>query len=104
MANQFYLDFPFAGEIYIDPSLQSYQKFSLPRGIAATLLPNSHWFSMLKSAAKNPQVSQKGVQGDALQQGGTFVIGPGEKMLFSHINQGTGDHADIKEILKALQQ
>lgn len=103
MANQFYQDFPFEGEIYIDPSLQTYQRFALPRGVAATLLPNANWIPMFKSAFKH-QVSQKGIQGDSLQQGGTFLIGPGEKILFSHINQNTGDHADINEILKALKQ
>ena len=45
---------------------------------------------------------QGGMQGDALQQGGTFVIRPGGEVVFGHVSKRTGDHADPQKILDAL--
>lgn len=44
------------------------------------------------------------VEGDPLQQGGTFVIGPGEKIHFRHVNQNFGDHPNLNEIIEALKK
>jgi len=36
---------------------------------------------------------------------GVFVIGPGEQgVLFEHQEQVFGDHADLKEIIKAVKE
>ena len=58
---------------------------------------------MIKSSIQYKAPPSK-VQGDALQQGGTFIIGPGDKLHYAHINQQTGDHGNNEEILKALEQ
>jgi hypothetical protein len=39
--------------------------------------------------------------GDLWQQGGIFVIGPGNKLLFEHINSMAGDEADLNDVLRA---
>jgi len=97
--------------LYTDPTLQSFQAFQLPRGVWATFNPK-HWLSMLKTKT---ELGIKGVAGkvagDALQQGGTFVLGPGQQAssgskveaLFAHINQSPGDHADLDHVLQLLR-
>jgi len=87
-------------ELYVDEKLESYKSFLLPRSTAATLLPSVHWISMLRKLVSDPKVAPGKVQGDAIQQGGLFVIGPGDVIWFRHVNKATGDHADVQEVLK----
>ena len=39
--------------------------------------------------------------GDLWQQGGVFVMGPGNKLIFQHRNKFAGDHADLDAVLLA---
>jgi peroxiredoxin len=41
--------------------------------------------------------------GDAWQNGAVFVFAPKDKVLFSHPSHNAGDHADVKDVLTALE-
>eukprot|EP00047_Mylnosiga_fluctuans_P003718 m.230562 g.230562 ORF g.230562 m.230562 type:complete len:108 (+) comp12081_c0_seq1:340-663(+) len=41
------------------------------------------------------------VQGNVLQQGGAFVLGPGSAVHFAHNDAGPMDHAEINTLLEA---
>ncbi len=88
----------FKGEMYVNPDLRAYRAFGLERGIWRTLGP--------ASLIRGIQTMGKGFRqgrtdGDLWQQGGVFVMGPGEKMLFQHRNKSAGDHADLDAVLAA---
>lgn len=105
MAKNFYKQSPFANdpifELYVDPSLESFKEFQLPRSLWKTFKPSKKWISMLK-ASKELGVKMGSLQGDALQQGGIFVIGPGDALHCGFVNENTGDHANLEEVIKYL--
>jgi len=97
-AKEFIASFLFDGEMYVDPGLKTYKAFKLNRGVVRTLGPSSivRGFSTIKKGFRQGKNA-----GDLWQQGGMFVIGPGDEMLFQHRNQAAGDHADLNAVLKA---
>ena len=46
---------------------------------------------------------QKGVQGDAFQLGGSFVIRRGGGVAFAHRSREAGDHADLDRLIASLR-
>jgi len=98
-AKVFREDYPFIGELYTDTTLESYRFFELPRGFRSTYtLTWNLIMNMLKGRATPGRI-----QGDALQQGGTFILGIGNKVLFEHVNKYTGDHPNLEEILRVAR-
>jgi hypothetical protein len=97
-AKEFVKSFKFKGEMFVDPSLKTYKAFKLKRGLLQTVGPAS-----IKSgiSAMSKGFRQGRSAGDLWQQGGIFVIGPGEQLLFAHRNQFAGDHADLEAVLEA---
>ncbi|WP_073476029.1 peroxiredoxin-like family protein [Desulfatibacillum alkenivorans] len=88
----------FRGEIYVDQKLVSYKAFGLNRGVGRSLGLNSiiKGFSAIKRGFR-----QSAAAGDPWQQGGTFVLGPGDQILFEYRNENAGDHADLEKVIKA---
>jgi hypothetical protein len=41
-------------------------------------------------------------QGDVMQQGGTFVLGPGDRLRYEWRDRFAGDSANLDEVLEAL--
>jgi len=99
-AKEFVASFSFEGEMYVDPGLKTYKAFKLVRGLWRTLGPSSIGRGL--TAMKNGFRQGKNA-GDLWQQGGMFVIGPGQYMYFAHRNQAAGDHADLDAVLKACR-
>jgi hypothetical protein len=90
------LDFP----LYVDTKMQAYAAAGLKRGVAASL--------NLRSMGHAVRALRKGhlqgrTQGDPWQQGGAFVIVPPGRVVFEHVSQEAGDHADPKAMLEALR-
>ncbi len=97
-AQKFIEKFDLQGEMYLDPSLAVYKAFGLKRGFWKTLGP--------ASLARGIRTMTKGFHqgrsaGDLWQQGGVFVIGPGNQLHFQHRNKSAGDQAKIKTVLEA---
>lgn len=90
----------FTGEMYMDPELTSYKAFSLERGFWKTLGPRS----LVKGMKAMAHGFFQGLNaGDLWQQGGIFVIGPGNNLLFAYRNSKAGFHANPDEVIAACQ-
>ncbi|KAK1368379.1 thioredoxin-like protein AAED1, chloroplastic [Heracleum sosnowskyi] len=89
--------------LYADPERKAYDVLGLYHGFGRTFFnPASakvlSRFESLKQAVKNYSIEatpddRRGV----LQQGGMFVF-KGNEMIYSHKDEGTGDHAPLDEI------
>ena len=97
-ARRFAEKLPFAGEMYVNRDLSAYRAFKLERGLWKTLGPAS----VLRGIRAMMDGFRQGrTDGDLWQQGGVFVLGPGEKILFEHRNAFAGDHADLGAVIAA---
>ncbi|QTA84777.1 Peroxiredoxin-like domain-containing protein [Desulfonema magnum] len=90
-------DTGYKGNLYTDPSLETYKILDLKRGVGSLF--------GLKSLKEGIRAASSGylqteIQGDALQQGGAIIIGPGDILHYSYQNKEVGDHPPIKEMLK----
>lgn len=86
-------------ELYTDPRLGSYKAAGLVRSIGSVLSLGG-----VKNAfrALSRGHHQSMVRGDAWQQGGAFVIAPGNRLLYAQRSRTGGDHVDPQELLSAL--
>ncbi len=87
--------------LYVDPSLASYNAAGLKRGKLATIGPRNFLPALKALFTGN---FQGRVQGDPYQQGGAFIILPGDKLAYSYISKRSSDRPPIKKILKKLQE
>jgi hypothetical protein len=93
---------PWKVEIYVDTKLAAYSAFELRRGLLSVLAP---WnFRTMMKAKSKYKISNGELQGDGTQQGGTFIIGPGDSLYYSYPNNNLGDHAPMDEVLAILGQ
>ena len=89
------LDFP----LLTDPGRRTYRAAGLRRGLGSTFN-----VSLLRNAAASFKRGhrQGATQGDPLQQGGAFVIAPGDEVLFSYVSATAGDHPDPVDLVASL--
>lgn len=88
----------FFAEMYVNHDLSAYRAFGLRRGLWETLGPAS----IIRGIQAMMQGFRQGrPDGDLWQQGGVFVLGPGDLLLFQHRNASAGDHADLDAVLAA---
>jgi hypothetical protein len=87
--------------VYVDPSLRAYKAFGLRRGVVAALGSAS----VVSHAARAMRggFRQRGVQGDAWQLGGVFVVAPGGAVRYAHASTAAGDHPPVEAVLRALE-
>ncbi len=92
-------DFGLDGPLLVDPELRGYRAAGLRRGRVEALSPK-----LARSAARALRAGhrQTGVEGDAWQLGGAFVIRPDGSLRFRHVADHAGDHARLDAILAAL--
>nr|WP_234979162.1 peroxiredoxin-like family protein [Desulfococcus multivorans] len=99
-ARRFVQEFQFDGDMVVDPTLEAYRAFKLKRGLLETLGPTA----LLKGlGAMKKGFRQGSTDGDLWQQGGLFVIGPGEEITFAHRDRFAGDHADLDQVIASLK-
>lgn len=97
-ASVFVEQYEFSGEMYVSPDLSAYRAFNLVRGVWRSMGPASVYRG-IKALARG--FRQGSTAGDPWQQGGVFLIGPGERLHYDHIDQFAGDHADLNAVLAA---
>lgn len=90
----------YQGELYTDPSLESYKLLNFKRGLSTLMGFKSIKESLRAATTGYGQIS---VQGDTQQQGGVLVIGPGDQLHYVYRNQEAGDHAPMADVLAACQ-
>lgn len=89
----------YAGPLLVDPSLLTFKAAGLGYGKARTFDPRAvpRLLVALLSGFRQGRAS-----GRILQQGGTFVLGPGAKVRFEWRDRFPGDHPSMEAVLAAL--
>ena len=89
----------YAGPLFVDPSLRAFRAAGLEHSRGSTYHP----LAVLKAMRALAQGHrQTGRQGDIIQQGGTFVLGPGDRVHFEWRDRYAGDHADLDAAVGAI--
>ncbi|KAK6179391.1 hypothetical protein SNE40_011763 [Patella caerulea] len=89
--------------LYCDPDREIYKAFGLSEKLSAGSLTGSKHIKsgfimgVLRSTWRAMKVRE--YQGDIKQQGGAFILGPGDELQFSHIDQSSTDHIAINDLL-----
>ncbi len=88
------------GLLFMDPSLASHAAAGLARSLAAAIHPRGA-VRVIRALALG--FGGGAIRGSTLQQGGTFVIGPGDVVHFEWRDRFTGDMAPISRIVAAIR-
>ena len=89
----------YTGPLFVDPTLRAFRAAGLERSRASTYHP----LAVLKAVMAIAQGHrQAGRQGDIIQQGGTFVLGPGDRVHFEWRDRYAGHHADLRLVIAAI--
>jgi len=87
--------------LYVDPELQAYAAAGLKRGLRSSL---SSGVMMRGIRAFREGKRQGATMGDPWQQGGVFIIRPGNRVEFAYISAEAGDHPSSEAIISALDK
>ncbi len=90
-----------ASPLYVDPELRAYAAAGLKRGVRSSL---SVGVLLRGVRALREGKRQGATMGDPWQQGGVFVIRPGNRVDFSYISDEAGDHPSAETIIAALDK
>lgn len=89
----------YKGALFVDPTLRAFRAAGLVRGRASTYHP----LAVLRGIGALAQgFRQVGRYGDIVQQGGTFVLGPGDRVRYEWRDRYAGHHADPEAVVGAL--
>jgi hypothetical protein len=89
-------DFP----IFTDPSTKVYAAAGLKKGILETFGPSAALRGLKSILGGNPQ---KGVKGDAFQQGGAMIVLRDGTLAWTYVSEGVGDHPPNERVLSKLK-
>jgi peroxiredoxin len=87
--------------LYVDPELRAYAAAGLRRGLRSSL---SAGVFLRAVRAFGEGKRQGATMGDPWQQGGVFIIRPGNQVDFSYISKEAGDHPSAETIIAALDR
>lgn len=89
------VDFP----VFVDPSRQTYDAFGMRRGA----LEGMNLRTMRHGRrARKAGFRQTAVRGDPVQNGGVVVFDENAEIIYAHVEQETGDLADLDKVIEAL--
>ena len=87
--------------LYVDPELRAYAAAGLKRGLRSSFGAGV----ILRGIRAIREGKRQGsTMGDPWQQGGVFVIRPGNRVEFTYISEEAGDHPSSAAILSALDK
>lgn len=89
----------YAGPLYADPSLATFSAAGLAYGWGRTFHPLSVLRGVRAFAAGFRQGARRG---NPVQQGGLFVLGPGDRVRYERRDRFAGDHAPMADVVAAL--
>ena len=87
--------------LLVDPELRAYAAAGLRRGLLSSVSPRV-FVRGFRAFAEGKR--QGATQGDPWQQGGVFIIRPGNVVDFAHVSQEAGDHPSTDSIIAALDK
>jgi hypothetical protein len=83
------------GPLFTDPSLRAFAAAGLARGWTKTFHP----LTIVKGVTAFMGGFRQGTRrGNPVQQGGTFVLGPGERVGYEWRDRFAGDHPVMSEV------
>ncbi|MFN7973965.1 MAG: AhpC/TSA family protein [Acidobacteriota bacterium] len=85
--------------VFTDPSLAVYKAAGLARNVLGVFGPSSA-VAAAKTTLKG--FLPTGIQGDALQLGGTFIVMPGGRIPWSYTAKHAGNHPTPDQVIAAL--
>ena len=89
----------YKGPLFVDPSLRAFRAAGLEHGWASTYHP----LAVLKGVRAVARGFRQGArQGDVAQQGGTFVLGPGDRVRYEWRDRYAGDNPDLDAVVRAI--
>lgn len=93
-------DVGFEGRILTDPSRNTYKILEFKRSVGSLL-----GFKAIKEGIRSISAGAKikSVQGDAYQQGGALIIGPGDNVKYYYRSKKMGDNPPIEEMITACK-
>ena len=59
------------------------------------------WHATVEALRRGHRIHKPGARGNQL--GATFVLGPGDRILYEHMDRDSTDHAPVAEILAVLR-
>lgn len=85
--------------VFVDPGVRSYEHFGMKRGLreVVTLKSVRHAGRALSAGHR-----QSPIRGDGLQNGGVVVTNANGDVVYKHVEQETGDLADLDEVIAAI--
>jgi peroxiredoxin len=87
--------------LYVDPELRAYAAAGLKRGLRSSLSPGV----ILRGVRALREGKRQGAtKGDPWQQGGVFVIRPGNRVELAYVSEEAGDHPPLETIIAALDK
>jgi peroxiredoxin len=86
--------------VFTDPSLEAYRELGMKRGVWATLSPAALLASVRATRRGYRQTS---TEGDGWQQGGTYAVAKGGRIVYAKANRNAGDRPDLDAALAALR-
>jgi len=89
----------YTGALYVDPALSTFRVAGLASGWGRTFHPLSVLRGLSAVAAGFRQGARRG---NPVQQGGVFVLGPGDRLGYEWRDRFAGDHAPMADVLSAL--
>jgi len=87
--------------LLVDPELRAYAAAGLRRGLLSSISP-SVLVRGFRAFAEGKR--QGATQGDPWQQGGVFIIRPGNVVDYAYVSQEAGDHPSTDTIIAALDK
>lgn len=100
-ARWFIEDFGVQTPVYTNPDRALYDAVGAARGIRLSRLPQLAW-SALRAMRRGHRQTQ--TMGDARQLGGTFVIAPGDRVVYRYLSRDAGDHPRREAPVEALER
>lgn len=88
-------------EVYIDSARRAYDLAGFRRGVIGLVHPRAVW-NYLRAFFSGHKY--KGMQGDALQQGGVLVVALDGAIIFRFVSKVSGDHPQTEQLIAAVRE
>jgi peroxiredoxin len=87
--------------VLVDDDAVAARAASVERGSIRNILTPSTYRDSIGTLRRGHRIHKSGKR--VTQLGATFVVGPGDRVVYSHIDRLTTDHAPIEEVLASVR-
>lgn len=87
--------------LYTDPTRAVHRAAGFKHGVGSSVSPRALIHGI---KARLSGFTQEFVAGDPYQQGGVFVVAPGDEVLFAYRSREAGDHPAPETVVAALRR